>query len=87
MPEMDGLEATAAVRRKENSTGKHQPIIALTAHAMKGDQERCLASGMDGYLTKPIRPQDMDVVLDRYLKLRVKNPNPPAFVEKTETVS
>jgi signal transduction histidine kinase/CheY-like chemotaxis protein len=73
MPEMDGLEATSAVRKKETSTGKHQPIIALTAHAMKRDQERCLAAGMDGYLTKPIRPQDLDVVLDRYLALRFKN--------------
>jgi signal transduction histidine kinase/CheY-like chemotaxis protein len=82
MPEMDGLEATAAVRKKENSTGKHQPIIALTAHAMKGDQERCLASGMDGYLTKPIRPQELDVILQRYLKLRATNPNLPAFAEK-----
>ncbi len=82
MPEMDGLEATAAIRKKENSTGKHQPIIALTAHAMKGDQERCLAAGMDGYLTKPIRPQELDVILQRYLKLRVTNPNLPAFAEK-----
>jgi two-component system, sensor histidine kinase and response regulator len=86
MPEMDGLEATAAIRRKENSSGKHQPIIALTAHAIKGDEELCLAAGMDGYLTKPIRPQELDVILQRYLKLRVKNPNLPAFVEKKETV-
>jgi CheY-like chemotaxis protein len=72
MPEMDGLEATAAVRRKETATGKHQPIIALTAHAMKRDQERCIAAGMDGYLTKPIRPQELDVILERYLALRFK---------------
>jgi CheY-like chemotaxis protein len=72
MPEMDGLEATAAIRRKEAATGKHQPIIALTAHAMKRDQERCIAAGMDGYLTKPIRPQELDVVLERYLALRNK---------------
>jgi signal transduction histidine kinase/CheY-like chemotaxis protein len=70
MPEMDGLEATGIVRKKEMATGKHQPIIALTAHAMKRDQEKCLAAGMDGYLTKPIRPQDLDVVLQRYLALR-----------------
>jgi signal transduction histidine kinase/CheY-like chemotaxis protein len=69
MPEMDGLEATAAVRKKEAATGKHQPIIALTAHAMKRDQEKCLAAGMDGYLTKPIRPQELDVVLERYVAL------------------
>jgi signal transduction histidine kinase/CheY-like chemotaxis protein len=72
MPEMDGLEATATVRKKEVATGRHQPIIALTAHAMKRDQEKCIAAGMDGYLTKPIRPQDLDVVLDRYLALRAK---------------
>lgn len=72
MPEMDGLEATATIRRKETASGKHQPIIALTAHAMKRDQERCIAAGMDGYLTKPIRPQELDVVLERYLALRNK---------------
>ena len=66
MPEMDGFEATAAIRRKEKSSGLHQFIVALTAHAMKGDHERCLAAGMDGYLSKPIRPQELDEVLSRY---------------------
>jgi signal transduction histidine kinase/CheY-like chemotaxis protein len=75
MPEMDGLEATAAIRENEISTGKHQPIIALTAHAMQRDQERCLAAGMDAYLTKPIRPQELNVILERYLKLRAAVPN------------
>lgn len=65
MPEMDGFKATAAIRRKEKNTGQHQNIVALTAHAMKGDHERCLAEGMDGYLSKPIRPQELDEVLAR----------------------
>jgi len=59
MPEMDGLEVTAAIRRAEAGTGRHVPIIALTAHAMAGDRERYLASGMDGYVPKPIRAEEI----------------------------
>ena len=70
MPEMDGLEATAVIRGKEKISGRHQPIIALTAHAMKGDREKCIAGGMDGYLTKPIRPQELDDVLEDYAPRR-----------------
>jgi signal transduction histidine kinase/DNA-binding response OmpR family regulator len=76
MPEMDGLEATIMLRQGEKGSERHQPVIALTAHAMKGDQERCLAAGMDGYLTKPIRPQELDEILDKYVAIR-KGSEPP----------
>jgi two-component system sensor histidine kinase/response regulator len=64
MPEMDGLEATAAIRKLETVTGVHVPIIALTAHAMKGDREICLAAGMDEYLTKPINPLQLFALIE-----------------------
>jgi PAS domain S-box-containing protein len=76
MPEMDGFEAAAVIREREKHNGTHMPIIALTAHAMKGDRERCLANGMDDYLTKPIRPLELDKILERYMALRVKSANP-----------
>jgi CheY-like chemotaxis protein len=64
MPEMDGFEATAAIRKAETGTGRHLPIFALTARAMKGDAERCRLAGMDGYLPKPIRPADLYAIVD-----------------------
>jgi two-component system sensor histidine kinase/response regulator len=70
MPDMDGIEATMAIREKEKSTGLHQPVIAMTALAMKGDRERCLAAGMDGYLSKPIDLQQLDDVLAAYADRR-----------------
>ena len=67
MPEMDGFEATAIIRDREKATGRHQHIIAMTALAMNGDRERCVAAGMDSYLSKPIRPQELDDALDALL--------------------
>ena len=64
MPEMDGFEATTAIRESERGTHKHQPIVAMTAHAMKGDDQRCLDAGMDGYLAKPIRSEEIYKLLD-----------------------
>ncbi|MEW5981158.1 MAG: two-component regulator propeller domain-containing protein [Acidobacteriota bacterium] len=66
MPELNGFEATSAIRDREQGTGRHLPIIAVTAHAMKGDRERCLAAGMDGYVAKPIAPAELRSVLAQY---------------------
>jgi two-component system sensor histidine kinase/response regulator len=64
MPEMDGFEATAAIRLGERETGGHIPIIAMTAHAMKGDRERCLAGGMDDYVSKPVQTAELRRALE-----------------------
>ena len=69
MPEMDGLAATAAIRERERSTGRHVPIVALTAHAMKGDRERCLAAGMDNYVSKPLRADELFETLARLVPI------------------
>ncbi|MGB7761606.1 MAG: ATP-binding protein [Bryobacteraceae bacterium] len=66
MPVMDGVEATEALRRSERGSGRHTPIVALTANAMKGDKERYLNCGMDGYLTKPIRRKELTEALQRF---------------------
>ena len=65
MPEMDGLEATAAIRAKERTAGGHVPIVAMTAAAMKGDRERCLQAGMDDYVSKPLQPNELFDIVER----------------------
>jgi CheY-like chemotaxis protein len=69
MPEMDGFEATAAIRALEAGTGQHIPIIALTAHALTGDREKCIEAGMDGYSTKPIRADNLYMEMDKAMRL------------------
>jgi CheY-like chemotaxis protein len=67
MPELDGLEATKVIRKREIGSDKHLPVIAMTANAMKGDDERCLAAGMDEYLSKPIQPQKLADTMAKYV--------------------
>jgi len=68
MPVMDGFEATGLIRQGERGTGGHLPIIAMTAHAMKGDQQRCLAAGMDAYVSKPLHIADLYAAIHRVLR-------------------
>jgi len=73
MPEMDGFETAATIRNRERQTGRHLPIIAMTAMAMKGDRERCLQVGMDGYVSKPMQPAELFEAVERY------SPQPPGI--------
>jgi two-component system sensor histidine kinase/response regulator len=75
MPEMDGFEATRIIREDEIGKNRHIPIIAMTAHAMAGDQDRCIAAGMDGYISKPIRPGDLLNLIENTMELATNVPN------------
>jgi TMAO reductase system sensor TorS len=77
MPEMDGFAATRAIRGAEPPGGTRLPIVALTANAMEGDRERCLACGMDDYLSKPFKPQQLYAVLAQWLPAGEARPKPP----------
>jgi CheY-like chemotaxis protein len=78
MPEMDGFEATQAIRERELSSAQHLPIVAMTAHAMAGDRELCLDAGMDDYVTKPLRAADLDNVLRKFLLKNTEQEFSPA---------
>jgi CheY-like chemotaxis protein len=82
MPEMNGFEATAAIRSRERTTGTRVPIVALTAHAMTGDRERCLAAGMDAYVSKPIEPRELFAAIDRVVPAAPEAPAVAADPER-----
>ena len=71
MPEMNGFDTTAAIRNREKHSGQHIPIIAMTAHAMKGDREHCLEVGMDGYVSKPIQSKELSEEISRIVSASV----------------
>ena len=90
MPEMDGLAAAAAIRAREQARGGHVPIVAMTAHALKGDREVCLEAGMDEYVAKPIRAEQLFAAIDAVIprsQVKPARPSPPASgVDWSETL-
>ena len=77
MPELDGMAATAEIRNSEQSTGRHLPIVAMTAHAMKGDRDKCIDAGMDDYISKPIRRKELSKVISRVAERFLKTIQEP----------
>jgi CheY-like chemotaxis protein len=86
MPHMDGLETTLAIRAREQDTMTRVPIVAMTAHAMQGDRERCLAAGMDGYVAKPLRPKELFEVIARLTAPAASPPETPAAPEEEQDI-
>src|SRR5262249_38319737 len=85
MPELDGLQVTAAIRERERAAGGHVPIIAMTAYALKGDRECCLEAGMDGYISKPIRLTELLEAMQAVVPVLARPQTPPAdFVSSHE---
>ena len=82
MPEMDGFAATAAIREAEQGSNRHLPIIAMTAHAMKGDRERCLEAGMDGYVSKPLTPEELFRTIENIFPAANGHDHPPQPAQK-----
>jgi two-component system sensor histidine kinase/response regulator len=82
MPEMGGLEATTRIRDRERSTGGRMPIVAMTAGAMQGDEEKCLQAGMDAYISKPVRAEELLAMVEAHAAIRVKLISPAPLVPK-----
>jgi two-component system sensor histidine kinase/response regulator len=86
MPEMDGLEATATIRKAEKESGAHVPIVALTAHAMKGDREACLTAGMDEYLSKPVNATELFALIESVTgRATIRTPHRPIASARFES--
>ncbi len=86
MPEMDGLQATEQIRERERKTGRHLPIVAMTAHAMQGDRERFLAAGMDDYISKPIKAQELYSLIETLARFEPQR-SVPSVVDVPTTLT
>ncbi|MBS1989570.1 MAG: response regulator [Cyanobacteria bacterium SZAS LIN-3] len=86
MPVMDGFETTRKIRKMETRTGKHIPIVAMTAHAIEGSKEQCLAAGMDDYLSKPLAPQKLEIILQKWLPLEPARHNATGLESLVDTI-